>query len=246
MKDTFDSVYPDFLRNGLGKLSRLDGRHELIALFAALEHFRRDLHSQDSAEDILAVGHRYVSGLNLFRVMGFWLVNPADLNFEFAAIPGDESSEKLKWAVESQIKSGRFGLALRQGAPVFFIAGDPEMPERGLMHSLALSKQVMGMFCGLLQREVAPAQEVAFSLLSLLLGETADAMATFRRTKQMAHQIEALSGLLPLCAWCKKVRNDDGYWEQIEKYIMAHSSKEITHGVCPECRNKILAEIRVR
>jgi hypothetical protein len=246
MKETFDSVYPDFLRNGLGKLNQLDARQELIALFAALEHFRRDLHSQDATEGILAVAQRYVGGLNLFRVTGFWLVNPADLNFEFTQLPGGEVSEPLKWAVESQIKSGRFGLALRQSSPMFFIAGDPEMPERGVMHSLSLSNQVMGMFCGLLQHEVAPAQEVAFSLLTLLLGESADAMATLRRTKQLTRQVEDLSNLLPLCAWCKKVRNDDGYWEQIEKYIMAHSSREITHGVCPECRNKILAEIRVR
>ena len=63
--DAFDSVYPDFLRTGLGKLSELDSRRELLALFSALEHFRHDLHQQDSGVGILGVSHRYVTGLNL-------------------------------------------------------------------------------------------------------------------------------------------------------------------------------------
>ena len=113
--------------------------------------------------------------------------------------------------------------------------------EPGLVHALSLSSQAVGMFCGILHREPAPAQEVAFSLLSLLLGECADALATLRKTKQLTHQVETLSGLLPLCAWCKKVRNDDGYWEQIDKYITNHSHAALTHGVCPECKKGFLA-----
>jgi len=240
MSEAFDSVYPDFLRSGLGKLGQLDARRELIALFAALEHFRRDLHSQDLIPGILDVSNRYVEGLNLFGATGFWLVNPADLSFELALASPTTKGELLTWAVNTQIKSGRFALALRQTTPTFFIAGDPESPERGLLHTLTLTNQVTGMFCGLLHREVAPAQEIAFNLLSLLLGECADAIATLRKTKQLKNQIETLTGLLPLCAWCKKVRNDSGYWEQIEKYIMARSSAEITHGICPDCRTKML------
>jgi len=246
MNEPFDSVYPDFLRSGLGKLGQLDARRELIALFAALQHFRRDLHSQDSAEGILNISHRYVDGLNLFRTTGFWLVNPSDLSFELTHASPATKRELLVWAVDTQIKSGRFAMALRLTTPTFFIAGDPEMPERGLLHPLTLPGQVTGMFCGLLHQEVAPAQEAAFSLLSLLLGESADAIATLRKTKQLKNQIETLAGLLPLCAWCKKVRNDGGYWEQIEKYIMAHSSAEITHGICPDCRGKLLSGIGKR
>ena len=109
-----------------------------------------------------------------------------------------------------------------------------------MLHSLAISSQVMGMFCGLLNREVAPAQEVAFSLLSMLLGGSADALATLRRTRQLTGQIETLQGLLPVCAWCKKVRNDSGYWYQIDKYITSHSLTKKTHGIGPECETKML------
>ena len=51
-----------------------------------------------------------------------------------------------------------------------------------------------------------------------------------------AHEtIKILKGLIPICANCKKVRNDAGYWEQIEMYIREHSEAEFTHGLCPDC-----------
>jgi CheY-like chemotaxis protein len=50
-------------------------------------------------------------------------------------------------------------------------------------------------------------------------------------------QIKTLSGLLPICANCKKIRNDKGYWERIETYISHHTEAQFTHGICPECVN---------
>lgn len=49
------------------------------------------------------------------------------------------------------------------------------------------------------------------------------------------HEIKTLSGLLPICAQCKKIRNDKGYWEQLEGYISQHSAATFTHGICPHC-----------
>lgn len=51
-----------------------------------------------------------------------------------------------------------------------------------------------------------------------------------------------LSGLLPICASCKNIRNDDGYWEQIEGYIKEHSKAEFSHGICPKCMEKLYGE----
>lgn len=48
-------------------------------------------------------------------------------------------------------------------------------------------------------------------------------------------KVKLLSGLLPICAWCKKVRNDAGYWNEIESYISQHSEADFTHGICPGC-----------
>jgi DNA-binding NtrC family response regulator len=51
--------------------------------------------------------------------------------------------------------------------------------------------------------------------------------------------IKALQGLLPICASCKRIRDDKGYWNQIEQYISEHSDAVFTHGICPECLEKL-------
>lgn len=48
-------------------------------------------------------------------------------------------------------------------------------------------------------------------------------------------QVKQLGGLLPICASCKKIRDDEGYWHQVEVYIRDHSDAEFSHGICPEC-----------
>ncbi len=55
-------------------------------------------------------------------------------------------------------------------------------------------------------------------------------------------KVKTLSGLLPICAWCKKLRNDEGYWKPVEEYISEHTGTEFTHGICPECLSRVLAE----
>jgi PAS domain S-box-containing protein len=53
----------------------------------------------------------------------------------------------------------------------------------------------------------------------------------------LAH-VRTLRGLIPICAWCKKIRNDRGYWEQLELYLRNHSEADFTHGMCPDCARK--------
>ncbi len=52
-------------------------------------------------------------------------------------------------------------------------------------------------------------------------------------------KVKLLSGFLPICASCKKIRNDKGYWTQVEEYIRDHSEAEFSHGLCPECAKRI-------
>jgi len=54
--------------------------------------------------------------------------------------------------------------------------------------------------------------------------------------------VKTLKGLLPVCAWCHRIRNDAGYWERLEAFISAHSEAEFTHGMCPECFAKHYGE----
>ena len=55
-------------------------------------------------------------------------------------------------------------------------------------------------------------------------------------------RVKTLSGMLPICASCKKIRNDEGYWEQVEIYIKDHSGAEFTHGICRDCSKKLYPE----
>lgn len=56
-------------------------------------------------------------------------------------------------------------------------------------------------------------------------------------------EVKTLSGLLPICGWCKKVRDDSGYWANVEVYLKRSSGAEITHGICPECSKKAMADL---
>jgi len=57
----------------------------------------------------------------------------------------------------------------------------------------------------------------------------------FRRLQASLAEVQLLSGLLPICASCKKVRDDQGYWTQVEVYVHDRTNAEFTHGICPEC-----------
>ncbi len=56
-------------------------------------------------------------------------------------------------------------------------------------------------------------------------------------------KVKLLSGFLPICASCKRIRDDQGYWQQIESYIRDHSEAEFSHGICPDCARKLYPEI---
>jgi PAS domain S-box-containing protein len=56
-------------------------------------------------------------------------------------------------------------------------------------------------------------------------------------------QVKMLSGLIPICAWCKNIRNDKGYWQNVEEYVHSHSEATFTHGICPECTEKFQAGV---
>ena len=58
-------------------------------------------------------------------------------------------------------------------------------------------------------------------------------------------KVKTLSGLLPICASCKKIRDDKGYWNQIESYIRDHSEAEFSHGICPECMKKLYPDFEI-
>jgi PAS domain S-box-containing protein len=58
------------------------------------------------------------------------------------------------------------------------------------------------------------------------------------KLKNALDEIKTLQGILPLCSFCKKIRNDKGYWEQVDVYLQKYSTADISHGICPECLEK--------
>jgi DNA-binding response OmpR family regulator len=55
--------------------------------------------------------------------------------------------------------------------------------------------------------------------------------------------VKQLSGLLPICSYCKRIRSDKDYWEQVDSYIAHHSEAQFSHGICPTCYSKLMAEL---
>ena len=67
-----------------------------------------------------------------------------------------------------------------------------------------------------------------------------------KELQQALSEIKTLRGFLPICANCKKIRDDEGYWQQIEEYIQARSDARFSHSICPECTKKLYPELKLR
>ena len=64
-----------------------------------------------------------------------------------------------------------------------------------------------------------------------------------RRTLALIANIKRLTGLLPICSYCKRIRSDHNYWEQVESYISEHTDALFSHGICPSCMVTVIAEL---
>ena len=59
-------------------------------------------------------------------------------------------------------------------------------------------------------------------------------------------QVKQLQGMLPICSYCKKIRNDQNYWQRVEGYISDHTDVEFSHGICPDCHCRVMGELAER
>ncbi len=73
----------------------------------------------------------------------------------------------------------------------------------------------------------------------LMLSDVTHVRVMGEKLDSAQEEIRILSELLPMCAWCKQVRADDGYWEELETYLTRRSKTQFTHGICPSCRARI-------
>jgi len=63
--------------------------------------------------------------------------------------------------------------------------------------------------------------------------------------QRLLSELNTLRGILPLCSYCKKIRDDKGYWEQVDVYIHKYSAADISHSICPECMKKHYPDINI-
>jgi hypothetical protein len=66
------------------------------------------------------------------------------------------------------------------------------------------------------------------------------------RTRQLQETVEkmdVLRGLLPICSACKKIRDDQGYWKQVEQFVGEHTGARFSHGICPDCQTRLYGDI---
>ncbi len=64
-----------------------------------------------------------------------------------------------------------------------------------------------------------------------------------RQLQEALSKVKLLSGIIPICSSCKKIRDNTGYWEQIESYIRDHSEAKFSHGICPDCSKKLYPDL---
>ena len=77
-----------------------------------------------------------------------------------------------------------------------------------------------------------------------LVEAQADLAAKVDELRHAIEHIKTLRGVVPICAWCKKIRDDEGYWKQLELYVREHTEAEFSHGICPSCADSFSDQIK--
>ena len=124
------------------------------------------------------------------------------------------------------------------GAPnIRFYAGAPLLTNSG--HAL-------GSLCVIDQqpRKLSAGQKACLESLARMVMTTLELRRVSGKLADTLANVKTLSGLLPICSGCKKIRNDEGYWNQVEVYVSKHTDAAFTHGFCPECSEKYFPGIK--
>lgn len=137
--------------------------------------------------------------------------------------------------VPDATKDRRFAdSTLVTGEPrIRFYAGIPLVNPQGL---------ALGTLCVIDRkpRQLTAAQRKALKALARQVMMLLELRLVSARLADALEDVKTLQALLPICAWCKRVRDSEGYWNQVEAYFREHAGTEFTHGICPECKRKLM------
>jgi GAF domain-containing protein len=145
--------------------------------------------------------------------------------------------ESEPFIIRDAAKDGRFAnSALVTGEPhIRFYAGFPLINPEGL---------ALGTLCAVDRqpRQLSTQQEQAMRALARQVMALLELRRVSARLADALNQVRTLQALLPICAWCKRIRDDKGYWNQVEAYLHRSTGVDFTHCICPECMDKTLAK----
>lgn len=82
-------------------------------------------------------------------------------------------------------------------------------------------------------------------LQRLVAARTIELEETNKKLQQAISEIKILQGILPICSKCKKIRDDRGFWQQVESYLAKHSQATFSHSICPECMDEFYRELKL-
>ncbi len=133
--------------------------------------------------------------------------------------------------------------SLRQASPMYWqplVSPATAFLCHGIFHAmrlvLAVIFEVRGWTEASASLQIIGDLEVSFFMVALFVAILIATLQLRHEELSSAHaEVQALSGLLPICAWCKKVRDDDGYWRQVEDYFSRRDHIQFTHGICTDC-----------
>jgi phosphoserine phosphatase RsbU/P len=163
-----------------------------------------------------------------------------------------QALRRLGYEEVVEVRDGMEALAFLEKEPVRAIVSDWTMPE---MDGLGLCRQVRArvkseyVYFILLtgreadignQREAIEAGVDDFLVKPLDLQELWMRLRVAERILRYATKVQQLEAFLPICSYCKKVRDDKNYWQQIEGYINARTGSEFSHSVCPDCYTRVI------
>lgn len=192
--------------------------------FLAIADTTNDMiHLNDSEGRILYANHATET------MLGYQLHELINTNAAEIVHPDDRETIKNDMAAisrDKQLPSRDIRLLKKDGSYI-------EVEVRGFIVALAEQKYIGAIIRDITSRKSAErGLETYRDSLEKLVEERT-------RTLQKAlDEIKTLAGILPICSFCKKIRDDQGYWNQVEDYVRKHSKAEFSHGFCPECAEK--------
>lgn len=87
--------------------------------------------------------------------------------------------------------------------------------------------------------------DLLFSSFETAIQKNQELQQANRKLKETLDTVQKLQGLIPICANCKKIRDDKGYWQQVEDYIVKHSDADFTHSICPDCTTVLYPDVKI-